>query len=1099
MSAAIRTELARKLSRILGGAVVIKSSHLLRAYATFVGLGVRSGDELINAYLELMTSDRYPKKTLLRLSRQASPKDVEDVARAFRHYSLEEFLRFIVPDLVANSFELISLWQSELHSDILLLAHVIIQLRKLMYLGDEKDAAADETISREDAALPNNPTLVRLYQRYCKQVSNPAFLLTQKQFDSFYRCINLYPISSDELFIKPIGYKKEEIELLVDILKNQLELSVEQQYELCYRFYVENKQAKHFVGEERLYRFFKIKDGTERKKLFQKALLLMAKIPPLDTLAALSVRRRAPRRVGTEITELVFRPNDIPLENSLIYTLFTSAIGPEETAESGVTILLPSVYFVRKWLRDPLLRQRNVCFVFENRFVCETLSYHYHDAAYGRTVGKNVSFLALSDWCDQTQQGLCMGAADNGAQILAFFCGVSKELQDSVYRLLVRQAGKIELFLVLGCHEFEQARSPFSEALEDPHFQFHTIELLPQGINNSAFPRRKMFLRAEMLDQPAGEKESIQLSADALNTDLKTQAVSRDVAQPVEIKPENLKSLYTSVRKLYEQEILSRDSTGKKRSPAFSIPFTPDITIWCSKHYPKHNHGRPRLEAYFCEVTPEGKAERGFADRGSVLVQTKKRIVKLLDSEVMGWLNMTYPFSYVRERRSEKKQELTEYFYSIRDNAIEYYTKVLSGENLAIKTLWYLYPNLQDMFSEREYIMLNTMVTLTEIGWLRVQDIQPEVVEEILENSFPNDSEARLFQRFHIISKVIDRAVELEYCDTNPLAQVIQDAKKRDKLFAQVRKALTKKHFTQRELQEAYRFAATRLHEGKPEYVGVLLRLMTGLSANVICGLKWKDLLSIEDYGIKKLMVTRQALNDGSSTKGFESLEDYLCFPCSDILSRHLEEAFQLTKKLYPAFSSFDEWPIVRQEETVHKRGGGKALFAPRELEKLCRQLTKELKLPDWIVTIPDQGEGTKETNLNSYGGDFFRENFRFWTLSFAGMTNDETAYLIGNTPETTFGRYYCDYLNDASQYLLYMKLRRVDAVLTENEEPACVREYSASGAMRDYIATGPHPASLQLRVSLPVEASKLDMEITCNRTVSAFAAPVSGKERLEW
>ena len=289
---------------------------------------------------------------------------------------------------------------------------------------------------------------------------------------------------------------------------------------------------------------------------------------------------------------------------------------------------------------------------------------------------------------------------------------------------------------MLGCHEFEHARSPFSEALEEPHFRFHTIELLPQGINNSAFPRRKMFLRAEILDQPAAEKESIQLSADALNTDLKTQAVSRDVAQPVEVKPEDLKSLYTSVRKLYEQEILSRDSTGKKRSPAFSIPFTPDITIWCSKHYPKHNHGRPRLEAYFCEVTPEGKAERGFADRGSVLVQTKKRIVKLLDSEVMGWLNMTYPFSYVRERRSEKKQELTEYFYSIRDNAIEYYTKVLSGENLAIKTLWYLYPNLQDMFSEREYIMLNTMVTLTEIGWLRVQDTIPDFLCDEIQDYF---------------------------------------------------------------------------------------------------------------------------------------------------------------------------------------------------------------------------------------------------------------------------------------------------------------------------------------------------------------------------
>lgn len=180
----------------------------------------------------------------------------------------------------------------------------------------------------------------------------------------------------------------------------------------------------------------------------------------------------------------------------------------------------------------------------------------------------------------------------------------------------------------------------------------------------------------------------------------------------------------------------------------------------------------------------------------------------------------------------------------------------------------------------------------------------------------------------------------------------------------------------------------------------------------------------------------------------------------------------------------------------MHKRGGGKTLFAPRELESLCRQLIEELRLPDWIVTIPDQGEGTKETNLNSYGGDFFRENFRFWTLSFAGMTNDETAYLIGNTPETTFGRYYCDYLNDASQYLLYMKLRRMDAVLMENEESACIREHTASGTMRDVVATGSQPASLQLRVSLPPEASTLDVEIACSHAVSVFAAPVNGKEK---
>ena len=36
--------------------------------------------------------------------------------------------------------------------------------------------------------------------------------------------------------------------------------------------------------------------------------------------------------------------------------------------------------------------------------------------------------------------------------------------------------------------------------------------------------------------------------------------------------------------------------------------------------------------------------------------------------------------------------------------------------------------------------------------------------------------------------------------------------------------------------------------------------------------------------------------------------------------------------------------------------------------------------------------------------------------------------YLLGNTPVTTFGRYYCDFLNDAVQFILYRKMMRLEA-----------------------------------------------------------------------
>lgn len=1089
----VRTELSEKLSRIIKTETNPKSSDLLKAYATFAAMGELSSERLIEGYVDLLKARKYPSNDYLRISRFATLEHIQDAYLAFRQFTDEEFLRFIVSDLVVNTAEMMQLYKSVLSSDVLRLTHVILQLRLLMYRTDRAALDSDDSdVGREGRVLPGKSALQRIYRRYCDQEKEGIPRLSIEEFRSFYRCINLFPINGDALSIKAIGYKKERLDQLIDILNNQLELSREQQIELCYRFHVEGKQSKFFVNSERLYRFFKIKQTTERKKLFQQALILLAEIPPADALAAISVRRRASRRRSNSLSDQIYSPNDVPLETSLIYSLFTSTVGPVRDETKGVTVLFPSVFFVRKWLSDEMLAGQKVCFVFEDSFLCGTLSYHYHAAAYGRTVGKQVSFLSLTDWMEHAKSQRQMLHED---KLLAFFCGKPLSIQETIYKLIYQQGLARELLLVLGCHEFEGSRSPFSPALDDPRFRFRSIELLPQGINNSAFPRRKMFVQAEILDDPAVSKEKVFLSADVLNLDLKTQAIARGLVPPIAVDPTELKSLYSSIRSLYEKELLTREASGKTKAPAFSYPFTPDLTIWCSKTYPEGNHGRPRLEAYFCQITPAGKAERGFADRGLALLQTKKHIVKLCDSEIISWLETKYPFESVRLRTSDKKKELDQVQVSIQEIAIDYYTKALAGENLALKTFWYLYPNLKDLFSGQAYQQLCTMIVYTEIGALRLEDVSPNDVEEILTNSFQNDSENLLYQKFLIISKMVDKAVELGYCQTNPLAQTIQDVKTRDKLFSQVRRALTKKHFTHNEFRVIYELAVRNLEQGNTEYLGVLLRLLTGLSGNVICALKWKDLHSVEDYGMSKIIIERQVVNDGSSVKGFESLEDYLCFPCSDLLVRHLETAYQITKTKYPTFTDFSEWPIIRSSAGTNKRGGAKTYYPPRELESLCKQLVETLNLPDRIVSIPSAEDGTKETNLNDYGGDFFRENFRFWTMSYAGLTNDETAYLIGNTPETTFGRYYCDYLNDASQYLLYVKLRRLDALLSDKGTPAVIIERSFTGDFCESLSTGSQQTGLQLRVTLPQDATRFELELNSKYAFSTSIVPINSKE----
>lgn len=123
------------------------------------------------------------------------------------------------------------------------------------------------------------------------------------------------------------------------------------------------------------------------------------------------------------------------------------------------------------------------------------------------------------------------------------------------------------------------------------------------------------------------------------------------------------------------------------------------------------------------------------------------------------------------------------------------------------------YPNLEDLYSTQEYELLSTMSKETEIGMLRVQDVTAADVERILESSFPNESGELLYRKFVILSTMMDKAVEYGFCDRTPLEQTIRDKIKRDKLFTQVRRALTKKHFTQGEFRLLYKTAAERLHQ----------------------------------------------------------------------------------------------------------------------------------------------------------------------------------------------------------------------------------------------------------------------------------------------
>lgn len=409
-----------------------------------------------------------------------------------------------------------------------------------------------------------------------------------------------------------------------------------------------------------------------------------------------------------------------------------------------------------------------------------------------------------------------------------------------------------------------------------------------------------------------------------------------------------------------------------------------------------------RVEAYICEPSTSGL-------RGKVCKETRKHTTRLKQNEITYWLENSYPFSTVQARRNHAEMtgsnvsELKD-AYTIREQIIALCSDYWKGKNIALKTLWYIFPNLQDLYNPSDYHKLVELM-LSDIGQYRPTELSAQECAHVLFHLYPTETQDALWRRFCILERLLRQGTAYGYCTTNELYSAVHERDIRNKLFSQVRSALVKKHFTLEEMQSAYHLILDHIRNGKTEYIGVLIRLMTGLESNIVAGLKWEDFRTVEDFGIYQFVITHQLTNDGKTVKGFASLHDYRCIPCcrslEKILLAYRESMLTQAGSLHQLLLS----PIVQPPLTAGRKYGSS--ITPRDLEIRCKSILQQLHLPDKLIEIPTKDNGSIETNLNRYSGNFFRENFRFWVSTYAKLSGDEVQYLLGNRPDTTFGQFY--------------------------------------------------------------------------------------------
>lgn len=1012
--------LAQELGKTLTGLlpkVSLREDTLLRAYATFSVWSLALSDTAKREPLQFFKNEaaRF-EEFFLPLSPQSHP-DYVSVSSSFLRYTLSDFLFFATPNLVCNVSRCLKTMDAIPAAKT---AHVRIFLIRSTLLSARE---ASKSCSKQSEYLD-------ICWSIFQDRTSTSVTVSRSEFENLFRSVCCFPLDPKEYSIR--SSERDSGNKALALLRS-LDRSEEVQLSFAVRCYaaeaVKLGDLASLVWRDRV-DLLPQEESKNRLASIKKAHSSVLKTTPL-TLAKLMF--------------LSSGQHDITLENGYMYRVFASSLQPAPF-ENRVAIINPNPFFVDKWISKIASRSDGM-FSVETSFV-----FHSEDAASllasqysGSAVHKTIRFCSLDEWFDRLQ---AVGSKPYSA-LLLFSQRMTSAEQNRWFRRWSgsRSIANAELYALIGSHEFETARSPFAGYLSDGRLSIHSITIIPQDIKNAAYPRRKLFLHSSYQSgAPQSDKGKTELLALSLFRYQDSQLLRQSSQGMIKTDSSSLSDLDKTIRALYHEELLALQDDRSQRSPSATYQFTPEILFHFSRSWPEHNFDRPRVEAYVCELVPSPDGDF-FEDNGNQLKASMKRTSKKFDDEIPHWLEYEYPFSSLSHRRNFKKESQlpeeeekstddTASVVSIRSVLADYYRSFYVGKAVSLKTLWYLYPELDSRFIGKEDKKVFAEMMHTEIGYCMINRVQADELRDLIKlQEFQHKS--TLDYRILLITAAEDLAVEKGHLTVNPLleAENSRQTGERD-FFSEVRNALMKRSLTTNQMLLVYRKTVRMLELGHFDYLGVLIRLLTGLESNIICALCFQDLKHVECFDFFQLVLYRQVTNNGRELSGFKTLEDYRLFPVPPVVVKHIQAFRDHMRKLLPSLneSEINECPLFIPERALKNLSSKPGFSSTKNLEKLCRRTTEAAGIRDEIINIPDEDNGVIETNISRYQGDFFRSNFRYHALTNLHFSYDETMYLLGNKPQTTVFQYYCDFANDAAQYILYRKMLRLEALLQNSD-----------------------------------------------------------------
>ena len=675
--------------------------------------------------------------------------------------------------------------------------------------------------------------------------------------------------------------------------------------------------------------------------------------------------------------------NDIPLENIPVLQLFSNTVKNQISIIEPILIIEPSPFFIKKLRGNNPFRRRKVIFVLQDNILVEIYTKLFKVSDFSFIQANNLSTVIASVDLYPTN-------------VLLFGTHIrDTSLKTEYIRFCLSCVNNMHYLCILDSDYYIQHKSsPIKSALSKANI--NNIWLFPSGISHATKPEMKVLLQCTYgYVQQSSNK--ITLTRYTLTSNKKDQYLSPNYYQ-AQLSSDDFFSSDLKLRSIYRANFLeSQTKSSMIRNTAESFTYSSELSVYYTISG-EGNFKHPYRVAAYVREPQIGNS------KSPIILNSKKSTKKISPNEIENWIENTY-------LRSN----------SIRSAISNIYQKYYQNKPVTLRSFIFFNYEWEKTLPHNA---LNDLYFINHslLGDIPIDNISFEDISQIL---YADSHYVRI--RMMLLSNLFDLAIKQGYCKNNPIKNELRSTQNEHEFFYQVRSNLTLKNLNEQHFIYAINVLLKKCQKGNLIALASTVCILTGLDANIVCALKWKDFSTIHISGnikctISQLCIQRQSCNDGTEIKPFVRHEQYRKLPCPSILSNLLSEEYKKTKTIHSGMPQeyIDNSYIFIDTSTNNLP------LSPIKLRKANRELIKKINIPAEIIPIPDNKKGTLDTNLAYYPYDLFRTNFDYYARHVGKFELGEIEYYLGIQPSTTFSRYYCDYTNDYSQLILYTKLERI-------------------------------------------------------------------------